>query len=128
LLYEAVETTKRADTSLSELGNEVTTLTNLLTSLDKTIQECRKQPLALVYIGEEIWTQLASAVADCSSTVGSLEMLLSSIRESSGMKKIFRRPNIAVWLSFHAGEIATFRNMIHTSNCAIQMGMAMVTV
>ncbi|KAM7189500.1 hypothetical protein V8F20_010128 [Naviculisporaceae sp. PSN 640] len=125
-LYEVIEETRRADTTLSELLSEVNTLTSVLASLDSTIRGCTSQPHVLAYIDSDIWVKIDSQVTECRTTLGLLEMLLGRIHESS--RRMFRRGNIQARLVYYANDIKGYKDMVHTHYRAIQMALVTVNV
>jgi hypothetical protein len=126
-LYEVIEETKRADTTLTELCSEVTILQGVLASLDSTIRGCTSQPQVLSYIDNDIWLKIDSQVTECSTTLALLEVLLEQIQESS-KGRLFKRANIQARLTYYARDIKGHKDMVQTHYCAIQMALGTLNV
>jgi hypothetical protein len=128
-LHEVGESTRQASVRLQDLVNEAQTHQSLLENLEKTLKECK--PLTMQHMDEHLWSRMNATIEDCEKTISLLETRLKNIRESSTSRfRLFPglRPNIQIKLTWHADEIAGFRDKIHKSNFALQTALHMVNM
>lgn len=119
-LHELISTFTNAEVRVSALCSELSTLISFLEAVDRTLKECRGQPLSLASMDEEMWYQSALSLADCKATLSDLENLTSRIKASVKHAGFFARVKATVDLTMYARDLAGFQEKIHKSNWALQ--------
>lgn len=105
---------------VSALCTELSTLISFLEAVDRTLKECRGQPLSLASMDEDMWYQSALSLADCTKTLSDLEGLTNRIKASAKHTSFFARVKATVDLTMYTRDLAGFQEKIHKSNWALQ--------
>jgi hypothetical protein len=119
-LHELISTFTNADVRVSALCAELSTLISFLEAVDRTLKECREQPLSLASMDEEMWHQSDLSLADCKVTLNDLQDLTHKIKASVKHVGFFGRVKTTVDLTMYARDLAGFQEKIHKSNWALQ--------
>ncbi|KAF6810847.1 hsp70 family protein [Colletotrichum sojae] len=132
-LYELVKDIKNIDSKVSELCKEVSRLSGLLESVQKTVRECQGQALTLAHLDHQMWKHIASTLEDCESNLGGLEALLTRIRseydpEGNGLSRLLKKTNMNIYFTIHKDEIQDYTFKVMRSNCAMQTTLGVVSV
>ncbi|CAI4218281.1 unnamed protein product [Parascedosporium putredinis] len=75
-LFNFVNSVKGVDTKVVNLSEEVTRLSNLLSSVEKTVRKCSSQSLILGHLDDHMWQQIENALVDCKVTVDGLDQVV----------------------------------------------------
>lgn len=119
-IYELISTFTNADVRVSALCTELSTLISFLEAVERTLKECREQPLSLASMDEEMWYQSGLSLADCKVTLNDLQDLINKIKASVKHVGFFGRVRATVDLTTYARDLAGFQEKIHKSNWALQ--------
>ncbi|KAF6834677.1 hsp70 family protein [Colletotrichum plurivorum] len=132
-LYDLVKDIKNIDSKVSELCKEVSRLSGLLDSVQKTVRECQDQALTLAHLDHQMWKHIASTLEDCESNLGGLGALLARIRseydpEGNGLSRLLKKTNMNIYFTIHKEEIQDYTFKVMRSNCAMQTTLGVVSV
>src|SRR5262249_20045435 len=131
-LYKLIDEAKNVDTRLSTLSKEVSLLTGLLTSVERTVRECQSRSLTLAHMHEHLWQQIDNTLVDCKITLEGLDALAVKIRGESGWSrnigKLLKKSSMHLKLTAHGDELSLFKDKIYNSNCAMQTATSMLSV
>ncbi|KAF6842416.1 hsp70 family protein [Colletotrichum musicola] len=132
-LYDLVKDIKNIDSKVSELCKEVSRLSGLLDSVQKTVRECQDQALTLAHLDHQMWKHIASTLEDCKSNLGGLGALLTRIRseydpEGNGLSRLLKKTNMNIYFTIHKEEIQDYTFKVMRSNCAMQTTLGVVSV
>lgn len=127
-IFNFVKSIRSADSRVSSLCDELSGLQTHLDAVQKTLEECRFRELAPVQ--PELWQRCDDALKDCLVTLSLLEVLVNKIKDTPSAKgKGLRwRARVAVDLSIHGDDLATFRDKIQKSNSALQTMLHTITL
>ncbi|OBT61581.1 hypothetical protein VE03_08939 [Pseudogymnoascus sp. 23342-1-I1] len=127
-LHELISTFTNADVRVSALCSELSTLISFLEAVDRTLKECRGQPLSLASMDEDMWYQSALSLADCKATLSDLGDLTNRIKASVKHTGFFARVKATVDLTMYARDLAGFQEKIHKSNWALQTMLSAIII
>jgi hypothetical protein len=127
-LYKFITTFRNADTKVSSLCTEISSLINFLEAVDRSLKECGERSLSLASIDENLWRQSALSLADCKTTLGELETFIERIKAAAKSSGFFRRAKIAIDLTIYSRDISGFQEKIHKSNLAFQTVLSAINV
>ena len=127
-LCNFITTFRNADTKVSALCTEVSTLIKFLEAVDRTLKDCSQRPLSLAAIDEDLWRQSNLSLEDCKTTLGELANFINKIKAAAKSSGFFRRAKVAVDLTMYARDISGFQEKIHKSNWALQTMLSAISV
>ncbi|KAI0016232.1 hypothetical protein F4780DRAFT_704262 [Xylariomycetidae sp. FL0641] len=125
-LWGFVQSLRGADTRVSCLCDELTSLVRLLQAVERTLKECRAFDLAL--LEEDLCHQSELALADCQVTLNELSLLVDKIKSTARTKSFARRARVVADFAVHGTELEVFREKIHKCNWALQTMLHTITV
>ncbi|OBR15070.1 Hsp70 family protein [Colletotrichum higginsianum IMI 349063] len=132
-LFEIVNKIKNVDSKLSDLCKEVEQLTNLLTSVEKTVKQCQSQVLTLAHLDQHMWEQINTTLADCQCNIDGLDRLVMKLMsqydpEAKAFARLLKKPSLHFHFVVHKDEIQDYTTKIVKSNYAMQTTLAVVSV
>lgn len=127
-IFNFVHSIRSADSRISSLCDELSSLQTFIGAVKRTLEECQTRDLAPVE--PELWRRCDEALKDCLVTLSLLEGLINNIKDSASAKGrgIIRRAKMAVDLSVHGESLAAFQDKIHRSNIALQTMLHTITL
>ncbi|KAM3506267.1 hypothetical protein MY11210_007619 [Beauveria gryllotalpidicola] len=125
-LYSFTHYATHAEAHVASLCSEITTLTEFLSSINKTLKSCRRKASALALVDAELWRQSDLALQDCEATLDELSTFVAKLTTSK--KTPFWRAKVAVDMSIHARKLEQFRVRLKRSNYALQTVLQTITV
>ncbi|KAK3292058.1 uncharacterized protein B0H64DRAFT_220023 [Chaetomium fimeti] len=117
---------KTADSRITELCNELASLTVFLEAVERTLKGCH--PLDTAHVNEELWHQSELCLVDCQVTLNELAVLVDKIKCSNNTRRFGWRLRAVVDLSVYSPDIGIFRDKIHKSTWALQTLLHTITV
>lgn len=123
-----INSVRHADAGFKALCTELASLSGFLQSIDRTMEECRRNPLSLAPIDQDLWKQAHTALADCQETLDELEALKNRMKGPSRSNTFFRKARLATDMQVHARDIVAFRDKIHMSNWSLQTLLQVINV
>ncbi|KAK4230334.1 hypothetical protein QBC38DRAFT_346034, partial [Podospora fimiseda] len=132
-LQKFIKSVRKADSRLSDLCNELTTLAGFFDAIDRSVKQFQQTNPLLSPINDDIWRQSLIAVEDCQASLSELEVLVNKFKNGSDLSRSTRlwrltRITFAISLDSHAADIDHLRNKIHKSNCALQTMLSVFNV
>ncbi|KAK0625944.1 hypothetical protein B0T14DRAFT_599420 [Immersiella caudata] len=132
-LYNLIQEVKGIDAKVVELSKEVSRLTGLLTSVEKTVRQCQTVSLTLAHLDDHMWLQIDNALVDCMVTIKELDLVAIKIggehtKDAKNASRLLRKPSLHFRFAIHSEEVSDLTQKVYKSNCAMQTALAVVNV
>ncbi|KAL2802983.1 ribosomal protein S5 domain 2-type protein [Aspergillus granulosus] len=128
-LITFIGNTSNVDTNLTDLNNEITTLSSVLVSIANSLQQDPSIDVTLIHPDRELWGTVETLINHCKSTLKDLHNQITGVRkDSSFIPTAFRRVMKQVRLNMKHDDIIQFRRQLHSYYLGLQTVLQMINV
>ena len=128
-LFTFLNDIKNVDSGVSELYEEVLSLSRVLDGVGKAWKQCSQLVIASADPTGDLWVSVKASLDDCHLTLDRLDTKLHEAqKETLFSRGIMRKPAAAMRMNLKSKDIALYRQQLHTYNGAMQSTLIMVNV
>ena len=126
-LYTFIDDTRHVDKNVSELIDEIRSLSQILDTISKSLGN--NALVASSSANSSLWVNVHSSMQECQDTIKRLDQMLRDLGDSAPSASSFlRKSKKQVKLNMRSKDVAAFKQQIHTHCSGMQLTLQTVNV